>query len=174
MSAIALCKPDVWLSTWWTWNRRFEHCKNNSFTASFGEKNQYLTFMTSFPFDPNAGQIFATFSSRFSFLQNNKETDTYLKFRELWTWNYMISIAVSFSSSTGIWTWIIMVLFSHNYCRDQECQWNYMMFIVEEWKFFNSQWWSIDIETKKEIYKKIWGHEILFARIKKNEKKTIN
>lgn len=37
--------------------------------------------MTSFPFDPNAGQIFATFSSRFSCLQDNKQAYTYFRLK---------------------------------------------------------------------------------------------
>jgi len=37
--------------------------------------------MASFPFDPNAGHIFATFSSRFSFLQDNKQANTYFRLK---------------------------------------------------------------------------------------------
>lgn len=45
------------------------------------EKIQYQTLMRSFPFDPNPGHIFATLSSRFSCLQDNKQADTYSRLK---------------------------------------------------------------------------------------------
>lgn len=57
---------------------------NNSFRTLVRRKYQYLTLMTSFPFDPNDGQILAIFSSRFSFLRDNNQAELFqVKWQEI-------------------------------------------------------------------------------------------